>query len=164
MLVHQYELFRTKDDEDIETMYSRFQTLVFGLQILKKSFVASDHVNKILRSLLAKLRPKMTSIEEVKNLNTLSIEDLISSLMFHEIGLNEQEPVIKPKSIALKSKGKSTKALKVNESEDDSPADDSNEDPVAEEMAMLSNRLHYLARKNNKFLGRGNGYKRSKKR
>jgi len=31
MLVHQYELFKMKDDEDIKTMYSRFQTLVSGL-------------------------------------------------------------------------------------------------------------------------------------
>jgi hypothetical protein len=36
MLVHQYELFKMKDDETIEEMYSRFQTLVSGLQILKK--------------------------------------------------------------------------------------------------------------------------------
>jgi len=50
MLVHQYELFKMKDDESIEQMYSRFQTLVSGLQILKKSYVASDHVSKILRS------------------------------------------------------------------------------------------------------------------
>jgi len=48
MFVHQYELFRMKEDESIETMYSRFQTLVSGLQNLKKSYVASDHVNKIL--------------------------------------------------------------------------------------------------------------------
>jgi hypothetical protein len=54
MLVHQYELFRMKEDEYIEIIYSRFQTLVSGLQILKKSYVASDHVNKILRSLPAK--------------------------------------------------------------------------------------------------------------
>jgi len=37
MLVHQYELFKMKDDESIEQMYSRFQTLVSGLQILKKN-------------------------------------------------------------------------------------------------------------------------------
>jgi len=37
MLVHQYELFKMKDDETIEEMYSRFQTLVSGLQILKKN-------------------------------------------------------------------------------------------------------------------------------
>ena len=93
VLVHQYELFRMKEDESIETMYSRFQTLVSGHQILKKSYVASDHMNKILRSLPAKWRPKVTTIEEAKDLNTLSVEDLISSLKCHEIGLNEHEPI-----------------------------------------------------------------------
>jgi len=165
MLVHQYDLFRVKEDESIETIYSRFQTLVFGLQILKKSYVTSDHVNRILSSLPAKWRPKMTAIEEAKDLNTLSVEDLISSLKCHEIGLNEQEPVRKPKTIALKSKGKSSQAFKVNESEDESPAGDSNEDHVvAREMDMLSNRLQYLARKNKKFLGRSSGYKGSRKK
>jgi len=52
-----------KDDETIEAIYSRFQTLVFGLQILKRSYVASDHVSKILRSLPARWRPKVTAIE-----------------------------------------------------------------------------------------------------
>jgi len=75
MLIHQYELFTMKDDESIEAMYSRFQTLVSGLQILKKSYVAYDHVNKILRSLPARWRPKVTAIEEAKDLNTLSVED-----------------------------------------------------------------------------------------
>ena len=54
MLVHQYELFKMKDDESIEQMYSRFQTLVSGLQILKKSYVTSYHASKILRSLHAR--------------------------------------------------------------------------------------------------------------
>jgi len=90
-----------KEDESIETMYSRFQTLVSGLQILKKSYVASDHVNKILRSLPAKWRPNVTTIEEGKDLNTLSVEDLISSLKCHEIGLNEHEP-IKKKNLHLR--------------------------------------------------------------
>jgi len=49
MLVHQYELFKMKDDESIEQMYSRFQTLVSGLQILKKNYVASDHVSKTFK-------------------------------------------------------------------------------------------------------------------
>jgi len=129
MLVHQYELFRMKEDKSIQTMYSRFQTLVSGLQILKKSYVASDHVNKILRSLPAKWRPKVTAIEEAKDLNTLSVEDLISSLKCHEIVLNEHEPIKKPKSIALKSRGKSTKALKALESEEESTSEDSDEDP-----------------------------------
>jgi len=88
MLVHQYELFMMKDDESTKEMYSRFQTLVSGLEILKKSYVASDHVSKILRSLPARWRPKVTTIEEAKDLNTLSVEDLVSYLKVHELSLN----------------------------------------------------------------------------
>ena len=90
-----------KEDESIEEMYSRFQTLVSGLQIRKKSYVASGHVSKILRSLPARRRPKVTAIEEAKDLNTLSVEDLVSSLKVHEISLNEHEPAKKRKSIAI---------------------------------------------------------------
>jgi len=126
--------------------------------------VASDHVNKILRSLTTKRRPKVTAIEEAKDLNTLSVEDLISSLKCHEIGLNEHEPVKKAKSIALKSRGKSTKALKALESEEKSTSEDSVEDPaVVQEMAMLSNRLQYLAKKNKKFMSRGSSHKSSRR-
>jgi hypothetical protein len=125
-------------------MYSRFQTLVSGLKILKKSYVAADHVKKILRSLPAKWKPKVTGIEEARDLNTPSLKDLISSLKCHEIGLNEEEPMKKSKSIALKSKGKSSKALKSDESEDESSSGGFEEDPEAGEMAMLSKRLQYL--------------------
>jgi len=129
-----------KDDESIEEIYSRFHTLVCGIQILKKSYVASDHASKILRSLPARWRPKVTAIEEAKDLNTFSVEDLVSSLKVHELSLNEHESA-KSKSIALPSKGKSSKALKVIESEEEeSPDGDSDEDP-AKMMAMLSNRL-----------------------
>jgi len=58
---------------------------------MKKRYVASDHVKKILRSLPSRWRPKVTAIEEAKDLNTLSIEDLISSLKCHEIGMNEHK-------------------------------------------------------------------------
>jgi len=68
----------------------------------------------------------------------------------------------KSKSIALPSKGKSSKALKVIESEDESADGDSDEDPT-EKIAMLSNKLEYLARKNRKFLNKRGGYKSSKK-
>ena len=90
MLVHQYELVKMKGDESIEEMYSRFQTLVSRLQILKKSYVASDHVSKIL-SMPVRWRPKVTAIEEAKDLNILSVEDLVSSLKVHELSLNVYE-------------------------------------------------------------------------
>jgi len=110
-------------------------------------------VSKILRSLPARWKLKVTAIEEAKDLNTLSVEDLVSSLKVNKIGLNEHEP----------SKGKSSKSLKVIESEDESPDEDSDEDPT-EKMAMPSNKFEYLARKNRKFLSKRGGYKSSKKK
>jgi len=106
----------------------------------------------------------VTAIEEAKDLNTLSVEDLISSLKCHEIGLNEQEPIKKHKSIALKSRGKSSKALNALESEEESTSEDSEEDPeIVQKMAMLSNKLQYLAKKNKRFLSRSSNHKSSRK-
>lgn len=51
LLVQQYELFRMKEGKDIETMFYRFQILVYGLQVLNKSYTISDHVKKILKTL-----------------------------------------------------------------------------------------------------------------
>ena len=119
-------------------------------------------MSKILRSLPARWRPRVTTIGEAKDLNTLNVEDLVSSLKVHEIGLNEHEPAKKSKSIALSSKRKSSKALKVIESEEESPDGDSDEDHI-EKMAMFSNRLQYLAKKNKKFLSRRSSYKGSRK-
>ena len=120
-------------------------------------------MSKIHKSLPFRWRPKVIAIEEAKDLNTLSVEDLVSSLKFHEISLNEHDSSKKSKSIALPSKGKSSKALKVIESEEEeSPDGDSDEDPT-KKMVMLSNKLEYLAKKNKKFLSRRGGYKSSKK-
>jgi len=122
----------------------------------------SVHLIKVYQSLPARWRPKVTTIGEAKDLNTLSVEDLVSSLKVREISLNEHEPAKKSKSISLRSKGKSSKALKVVDFDEESPDGDSDEDP-AEMMAMLSNRLQYLAKKNKKFLTRRSGYESSRK-
>ena len=91
LLVHQYELFKMKDGEDIEAMFSRFQVLVSGLQVLDKSYTTTDHVRKILRSLPPKWRPKVTAFQEAKDLDLVSLEDLISSLKTHEMELMTDE-------------------------------------------------------------------------
>ncbi|MCH87410.1 aspartyl-tRNA synthetase, partial [Trifolium medium] len=112
LLVQQYELFKMKEDEDIGTMFTRFQTLVYGLRVLKKSYTTSDHVWKILRSLPQTWRPKVTAIEEAKDLKKLSLESLINNLKSHEMVLKVDEPLKKSKSVALQSTKTSSKALK----------------------------------------------------
>ncbi|XP_073223494.1 uncharacterized protein [Cicer arietinum] len=92
LLVGEYEMFKMEEDEDIETLFSRFQTLVSGLKLLEKSYTTTHHVKKIIRSLPNKWKLNITSIQEAKDLNTLKLEELISSLRSHESELTEDEP------------------------------------------------------------------------
>src|SRR4030042_1868694 len=149
MLVHQYELFKMSEDETIESMFTRFQTLVSGLQVLKKSYTTPDHVKKILRSLPAKWRPKVTAIEEARDLNNLSLVNLISSLKCHELGFPEAGSSNTSKTLALRSKDKEAKAFKVAESEEES-VEENFGDSEAEELALLTKRFQRWSGKNKK--------------
>jgi len=74
-----------KDGKDIETMLSRFQTLVFGLKVLNKSYTTLGHIKSILRSLHVRLRPKLVAIHKTKDINKVSLDNLIRSLKSREI-------------------------------------------------------------------------------
>ena len=86
-LIQKYEAFKMEDDENVEVMFSRFQTLVAGLRVLNKGYSTADHVKKIIRSLPSKWRPMVTTLKLAKDLNNTSLEELVSSLRSHEIEL-----------------------------------------------------------------------------
>ncbi|KAK2432209.1 gag-protease polyprotein [Trifolium repens] len=159
LLVHQYELFKMKDEEDIEAMFSRFQILVSGLQVLDKSYTVADPVRKVLRSLPPKWRPKVTAFQEAKDLDQVTLEDLTSSLKSHEMELTTDESTKKLKGIALSSKGPS-KALKakVIESEDEA-SEDGQEigSDDEEEMVLMAAKVSQWAKRSKKYAGKFGG-------
>ncbi|GKC10640.1 putative reverse transcriptase domain-containing protein, partial [Tanacetum coccineum] len=59
--------------------FSRFNTIITSLKALGESFSSHNHVKKFLRALPTKWRPKVTAIEESKDLQVLSEEDASSS-------------------------------------------------------------------------------------
>ncbi|GAV66876.1 zf-CCHC domain-containing protein/UBN2 domain-containing protein, partial [Cephalotus follicularis] len=78
------------------------------LQALDKVYTNSEMVRKILRCLPRVWMPKMTAIEEATDLNTLSLEDILGSLMTHELSImkkddDEENEKRKKKVAALKS-------------------------------------------------------------
>lgn len=91
-LIQKFEEFKMEEEESIKTMFSRFQILVAGLKVLDKGYSSSNHVKKIIRSLPKKWRPTVTALKLSKDLNTLALEELISSLRSHEIEMNKDEP------------------------------------------------------------------------
>src|ERR1044072_8840468 len=119
-------------------MFSRFQMLVAGLRVLDKGYSTTDHVKKIIRSLPAKWRPMVTALKVAKDLNSISLEELISSLRSPEIELQEDEPRRKVKSVALKSSSRKAKALQAEEESEDS--EESSED----ELSLISRRINCL--------------------
>ncbi|GAV66643.1 LOW QUALITY PROTEIN: zf-CCHC domain-containing protein/UBN2 domain-containing protein, partial [Cephalotus follicularis] len=79
--------------------------IVNSLKNLGKSYSNQELVRKILRCLPKSWSPKLTAVEEAKDLSTLPLEQLLGSLMTHETTMKNHEHVEakKKKTIALKA-------------------------------------------------------------
>ena len=85
MLVHQYEMFKMLEHENIDEITTRFVHIINQLKALGKKYTNAEIVRKILKA----WHPKIIVIQEAKDLNMLSLDALIRSLKTHEIELNE---------------------------------------------------------------------------
>ncbi|GAV91981.1 LOW QUALITY PROTEIN: UBN2 domain-containing protein, partial [Cephalotus follicularis] len=72
----EYELFVMHDNECISDMFSRFTTIINSLKNHGK-YSNQELVRKILRCLPKIWTPKVTEIEEAKDLSTLPLEQLL---------------------------------------------------------------------------------------
>ncbi|GAV90455.1 LOW QUALITY PROTEIN: zf-CCHC domain-containing protein/UBN2 domain-containing protein, partial [Cephalotus follicularis] len=79
--------------------------IINSLKNLGKSYSNQELVRKILRCLPKSWTPKVTAIEEAKDLSTLPLEQLLGSLMTHETTMKNHEnvEVKKKKTIAFKA-------------------------------------------------------------
>ncbi|GAV76503.1 UBN2 domain-containing protein, partial [Cephalotus follicularis] len=103
MLVHEYEMFTMRDNEDIKTMFTRFTNITNALQDL--------------------------AIEEAKDLRTLPLEDLLGSLMTHELSI-----IKKDDEEEMERKNEKIVALK-------SSANEGIEEDSGQEMALIMRRF-----------------------
>ncbi|GAV76501.1 LOW QUALITY PROTEIN: UBN2 domain-containing protein, partial [Cephalotus follicularis] len=103
MLVREYEMFSMKENENISGMFVRFTNIINSLQSLNKCYT--------------------------NNLNTLLLEELLGSLMTHEMTIknhedDEEQDKKKKKVIAFKSS-----------------TTDSSEEDSDDEMALITRRF-----------------------
>ncbi|GJW96494.1 hypothetical protein Tco_0178302 [Tanacetum coccineum] len=91
LLVQQYEQFVISEDESIDSVFARFNTIITSLKALDEA--------------------KVTAIEESKDLTSLSLDELIGNLKVHEIIIKKDFEIVKAKgerkSLALKAKKES---------------------------------------------------------
>jgi hypothetical protein len=83
--VRKFEIFEMSENETIDEMYDIFTTIVNEMRYLGKVYTTHDRIWKILRCLPSTWRPMVTAITQVKDLNSLTLEELIGSLRAHEV-------------------------------------------------------------------------------
>ncbi|GJT54819.1 retrovirus-related pol polyprotein from transposon TNT 1-94 [Tanacetum coccineum] len=107
LLVQQYEQFFIFEDESIDNDFARFNTIITSLKALNEGYSSKNYVRKFLRALHPKWRARVTTIEESKDLTSLSLDELIGNLKVHEMIIKKDSEIIKAKverkSLALKA-------------------------------------------------------------
>ncbi|GJS53409.1 zf-CCHC domain-containing protein [Tanacetum coccineum] len=112
LLVQQYEQFVISEDESIDSAFARFNTIIASFKALDEGYSSKNYVRKFLRALHLKWRAKVTAIEELKVLTSLSLDELIGNLKVHKMIIKKDYEIVKAKverkSIALKAKKESS--------------------------------------------------------
>jgi len=103
-------------------MYTRFTHITNELKWLGKSFTTEELVRKILRFLPQSWEAKVTSIQEVKDMDKIFLDELIGNLQTYELKRSSQqkEETKRDQDLALKA------------------LDDDGSDLDEEEMAMIT--------------------------
>ncbi|GKB27023.1 hypothetical protein Tco_0866424, partial [Tanacetum coccineum] len=100
------------NDESIDSAFARFNTIITSLKALDEGYSSKNYVRKFLRDLHPKWRAKVTTIEESKDLTSLSLDELIGNLKVHEMIIKKDSKIVKAKvkrkSLALKAKKESS--------------------------------------------------------
>jgi len=86
-----FERLKMNEDETISKYFLRVEELVNAMKGLGEMFDDSLLVQKILRSLPDKFNPKVSAIEELNDLKTLSIDQLLGTLTAYEMRINKDK-------------------------------------------------------------------------
>ncbi|GJW92125.1 zf-CCHC domain-containing protein [Tanacetum coccineum] len=129
LLVQQYEEFMIPEEESIDNIFAKFNTIITSLKTLDEGFSSKNCVRKFLRALHPKWRGKVTAIEELKNLTTLSLDVLIGNVKVYE-------EVIMKDSKTVKSKREQSKSITLKARKESSDDDSSTSDSEDKEYAM----------------------------
>nr|GEV35103.1 zf-CCHC domain-containing protein/UBN2 domain-containing protein [Tanacetum cinerariifolium] len=98
--------------ETIDSAFARFNTIITSLKALDEGYSSKNYVRKFLRALHPKKRAKDTTIEESKDLTSVSLDELIRNLKVNEMMIKKDYEIVKAKgerkSLALKAKKESS--------------------------------------------------------
>nr|GEY06206.1 zf-CCHC domain-containing protein/UBN2 domain-containing protein [Tanacetum cinerariifolium] len=123
----------------------RFNTIITSLKALDEGFSSKNYVKKFLRALHPKWRVKVTTIEESKDLTSLSLDELIGNLKVYEV-------IIKNDSKMVKGKKEQNRSLALEARKESCDEDSSTFDSGDEEYAMAGRDFKKFFKRRKRFV------------
>ena len=133
-LITRFESIRMTDNESFDEFYAKLNDIINSAYNLGEIYDQPKIVRKILRSLTENFRSKVTAITKSKDVDFISVDELIGSLQSYELDLLKTG---KSKSMALKSV-------------DDVDVSGFDDDLSAIEIAYLAKNFRNFLRNNNR--------------
>ena len=87
MLTIKFENIRMHENKSFSSCYFELSDIVNSSFNLGEPILDSKVVRKILRFFLKRFRPKVTAIEDNKDIDSMRIDELVSSIQTYEITL-----------------------------------------------------------------------------
>ena len=101
-LTSSFEEIRMEEDETFDEFYAKIKDIVNSAFNLGESIAESKIVRKILRFLLKRFHAKITTIEEVKDIDQIPLTELVGNLQSYEMGLGSMGKVERVKTWLLR--------------------------------------------------------------
>jgi hypothetical protein len=94
----QFEQLKIKEDEDIATYFLRVNETVNAIIGLGEQIEESVIVQKILRSLPMRFKPKISALEKRSDLDSISMDELHGIFTAYEMRTEQENPDVKEES------------------------------------------------------------------
>ncbi|GJV01578.1 zf-CCHC domain-containing protein [Tanacetum coccineum] len=106
-------LITHQEEESIDNAFARLNTIITSLKALYEGFYSNNYVRKFLWALHPKWCAKATTIEESKDLTSLSLNELSGNLKVYKVIIKKDSEIVKGKreqsrSLTLKAKKESS--------------------------------------------------------
>ena len=110
-------------------------------------------IKKVLSSLPKPWEPKVTAIEESKDLNTLQLDELLGSLITYELKQKHNEEKDEAIKVDVKKKGVALKSTQVE-------VEDESSEEIDEDIAMLSRCIQRFMKRRSGNQGKKRSFRR----
>jgi hypothetical protein len=98
-----------KEDEDITAYFLRVDEIVNAIIGLEEEIEESVIVQKVLRSLLMRFNPKISTLEEISDLNSISMDELHRIFTAYEMRTEQENLDVKEAAFKASKRSKKNK-------------------------------------------------------